>query len=521
MTLLKPPTTMGNLTRRGALATLGSGVLTTGLLGSSIGARAASPAKGGTLKIGSSAGNTVDSLDPTTYIDFHMYTIGFTLGNNLIELSPSKEPLPELAESWEGSADAKRWAFRIRKGVEFHNGKTLTPADVVYSLNRHIGEKSESAAKGFLAGVSAIRADGDNVIIEHDTGDADIPIIMGDFHLQIVPEGHDDWSTFIGTGPYVLENFDPGVSFAATRNPNYWKSGSAWVDAVEMVFVTDPTARSSALIAGKVNMIDRVDNKVVDRITSLGRYNLIEAVGGRYQTTVMDVRAAPFDNAHVREAVKYAINREQQVEKVFRGYAVPANDHPIPPSDPFYHSELPQRPYDPDKAKWHLKEAGLDSLTIDLSTSDQAFPGAIDSAVLMQSDAIGSGLTINVKREPSDGYWSNVWMKKPYVMSNWATRPTPGMMFSIAYACGAPWAEAFWCNDRFEKLLVEGKTETDFEKRKAIYWEMQELANKDSGNAVFVFTSELDAYADEVQGAVSDGLGRLHGGRIAERVWIG
>ncbi len=106
-------------------------------------------------------------------------------------------------------------------------------------------------------------------------------------------------------------------------------------------------------------------------------------------------------------------------------------------------------------------------------------------------------------------------------MSNWATRPTPGMMFSIAYACGAPWAEAYWCNDRFEKLLTAGKTETDFNKRKAIYWEMQEIAHKDSGNAVFVFTSELDAYAKTVKGAVADGLGRLHGGRIAERVWIG
>ncbi len=456
MTIRKAPMAMGNLTRRGALVTLGGGALSAGLLGSSIGARAATPSRGGTLKVGSSAGNTTDSLDPATFLDMHMYMVGFTLGNNLVELSPSKEPLPELAESWEGSSDAKRWAFKIRKGVEFHNGKTLTPADVVYSLNRHIGEASESAAKGFLTGVSSIRADGDNVIIEHDTGDADIPIIMGDFHLQIVPEGHDDWTTFIGTGPYVLENFEPGVQFGATHNPNYWKPDRAWVDSVEMLILNDPTARSAALISGQVNMIDRVDNKVVDRIKALGRFDLIEAVGGRYQTTVMDVRAAPFDNVHVREAIKYAIDREQQVDKVFRGYAVPANDHPIPPSDPFYHSELPQRPFDPDKAKWHLKEAGLDSLTVELSASDAAFPGAVDSAVLMQSDAAGSGLTINVKREPSDGYWSNIWMKKAYVMSNWATRPTPGMMFSIAYACGGPWAEAYWCNDRFEELLVAG-----------------------------------------------------------------
>lgn len=511
----------GAMSRRAALVTLGGGALSLGLTRGSFSAKAAAPARGGTLTIGSSAGNTTDSLDPATYIDFHMYAAGFTLGNALVELTPSKQPVPELAESWESSDDAKRWAFKIRKGVEFHNGKSLTVADVVYSLNRHIAEDSKSAAKGFLTGVTSIRADGDNVVIEHETGDADIPVIMGDFHLQIVPEGFNDWAGFVGTGPYILDSFEPGVRFAATRNPNYWKSDKAWVDAVEMLTIIDPNARSTALMTGQVLMIDRVDNKVVDRIVATGRFDLIEAVGGRFQTTVMDVRSAPFDNPHVREAVKYAINRQQQVDKIFQGYAVPANDHPIPPADPFYHSELAQRPYDPDKAKWHLKQAGLDSLDFELSTSDSAFPGAVDSAVLMQADAQGSGLNITVKREPADGYWSNVWMKKPYVMSNWATRPTPGMMFSIAYACGAPWAEAYWCNDRFEKLLVEGKTETDFEKRKAIYWEMQEIAHKDSGNAVFVFTSELDAYAKSVQGAVADGLGRLHGARLAERVWIG
>ena len=119
----------------------------------------------------------------------------------------------------------------------------MTTADVVYSLNRHIGENSQSAAKGFLSGVRSIRAEGNRVIIDHESGDADIPTIMGDFHLQIIPEGHTDWTTFVGTGPYILEEFEPGVSFKARRNPNYWKEGRAWVDSVEILYITDATAR--------------------------------------------------------------------------------------------------------------------------------------------------------------------------------------------------------------------------------------------------------------------------------------
>jgi|TARA_R110002072_G_scaffold94336_6_gene208512 peptide/nickel transport system substrate-binding protein len=507
------------LTRRGALGVLGGGVLAAGTLGASF-AHAQTPKRGGTLRIGEAEGGTSDSLDPTTYFTYNMYTVGFTLGNTLVELDANKQPIPELADSWEGSKDAKRWVFKMRKGVEFHNGKTVTAADAVWSLNRHIAADSKSAAKGFLAGVSSIRADGDNVIIEHETGDADIPIIMGDYHLLIVPEGHDDWNNFVGSGAYVLDRFEPGVRFSATRNPNYWKPDRGWVDSVEMLFILDPTARASALMTGEVDVIDRTDNMIVDRIKALNKFQIIESIGTAFHESVMDTRAAPFDNADVREAVKYAINRDELIEKIYRGYGVVGNDHPVPPTDPFFNLELPQRPYDPDKARWHLKKAGLDSLDISLSAADGAYAGAVDTAVLMQASAAGTGINLTVDRVPNDSYWSDVWMKKPYTMSAWGVRPTPGMMFSVAFAENAPWNETFWSNDRFNELLVAGKTQTDFEKRKEIYWEMQEIVHRDGGNALFAFPAELDSYAQNVQGATTDAVARLMGCRVSERVWF-
>ncbi len=520
MTMKRNGLILPSLTRRGALGVLGGGVLAAGTFGATHQAHAQTPKRGGTLRIGEAEGGTSDSLDPTTYFAYHMYTVGYTLGNTLVELDADKQPIPELAESWEGSPDAKRWVFKIRSGVEFHNGKTLTAADAAWSLNRHIAPDSKSAAKGFLEGVSSIRADGDNVIIEHETGDADMPIIMGEYHMLIVPEGHNDWTTFVGTGGYVLDHFEPGVSFRATRNPNYWKPDRAWVDVVEMVNILDPTARASALMTGEVDVIDRTDNKIVDRIKAMNKFQIIENIGTAFHESVMDTRAAPFDNVDVRQAVKYAINREELLEKIYLGYGAVGNDHPVPPTDPFYNAELPQRPYDPDKASWHMKQAGLDGLDITLSAADGAFGGAVDAAVLMQASAVGTGININVDRVPNDSYWSDVWMKKPYVMSAWGVRPTPGMMFSVAFAEGAPWNEAFWSNDRFNELLVAGKTQTDFEKRKEIYWEMQEIVHTQGGNALFAFPAELDAYAENVQGARSDPVARLMGCRVSERVWL-
>ncbi|SMF13256.1 peptide/nickel transport system substrate-binding protein [Tistlia consotensis] len=502
--------------RRGFLQ--GSAALALGAL-APFGARAEAR-RGGTLRIGTSFGSTSTTLDPVSFTDVYAYTLGFTMGNCLVELDHNKKPVPELAESWDSADGAKRWVFRIRKGVEFHNGKTLTAADVAWSLNRHIAPGSKSAARGFLKGISAIRADGDTLVVEHESGDADIPVAMAQFHLVIVPEGYEFGRGFVGTGPYVLERFDPGVAFSATRNANYWKPDRAWLERVEILNVLDATARTTALMTGEVHGIDRVEPKVIDLLKGRGSFEILQSVGTRYLTTVMDVRSAPFDDPHVRAALKAAIDRERIRKTAFRGSGLVGNDHPVPPSDPFFNSDLPQRSYDPEKVRWHLRQAGHDRLRVDLHAADAAYAGSVDAAVLMQAAAEGTGLEINVVREPNDGYWSSVWMKKPYVMSNWAVRPTPTMMFSIAFACGAPWAEAFWCNERFTKLLAESRTTTDFERRKAMLWELQAIVRDDGGNGIYHFPAETEAYAPAVKGLEPDTVAPLQGARIAERAWM-
>ena len=514
--------TMGNLNRRQVLqgaTALGASAALAGL--APLSAKAETPQRGGTLRIGMSRGSTTDTLDPTTFIDAGTYMIGYALGDNVTEWTGDKRPIPELAESWDVSDDAKVWTFHLHKGVEFHNGKTLTSADVVYSLNLHRGEDTKSSAKGFLLGVSDIRADGPNtLVIEHETGDGDVPNILGDFHFPILPEGHTDFANFVGTGPYVLESFEPGVKFRATRNPNYWRDDRGWVDEVEVVYITDPAARSNALVTGEVDVISEVEPKTAKLMTRQPGVRIIESLGGAFRNFEMDVRHAQFQDVNVREAVKYGVDREQILQKVFSGYGAIANDHPIAPNDQFYNTELPQRPYDPDKAKWHLKQAGLDSIDIELSAADTAFPGAVDAAVLIQEASKSAGINYTVKREPNDGYWSNVWMVKPMVMSGWGTRPTPGMMFSLAFKCGANWNSAYWCNERFDKLLVAGQTETNFEKRRDIYWEMQEICANDGGFGVFAYPAYLDGYTDRVQGIEPDANQMLSGARIIERAWM-
>ena len=188
----------------------------------------------------------------------------------------------------------------------------------------------------------------------------------------------------------------------------------------------------------------------------------------------MRTDTAPFDNNDVRLALKYALDREALLKTVLRGHGAVGNDHPISPANYYHASELPQRTYDPDKAKFHLKKAGLTSLSVDLSAADAAFAGAVDAAVLYREHAAVAGIEINVVREPNDGYWSNVWMNKPWGMCYWGGRPTEDWMFSTSYAAGASWNDSFWNHERFNKLLLLARAELDeTHLRREMYVEMQ------------------------------------------------
>ena len=248
----------------------------------------------------------------------------------------------------------------------------------------------------------------------------------------------------------------------------------------------------------------------------------IQSVSGtQHYTFAMSCNKAPYDNVDVRLALKYAVNRQELVDKILFGYGVVGNDHPIGQGQRFFNSELAQREYDPDKAKFHLNKAGIDKLEVALSASDAAFGGAVDAAVLFQNSAAGAGIELKPIREPKDGYWSDVWMKKPFSAVYWGGRPVEDQMFSTAYQCGASWNDAFWCNERFDKLMIEARAELDEAKRREMYWEMQQLVNEDGGTIIPMFASYVFALSDAV--AHPDQFGSnwdMDGERWMERWWF-
>ena len=485
---------------------------------------AQTPKSGGSFRVGLDDGNTADSLDPATYNSRFMITMAHTKNNFLTEIAPDNQVAGELAESFESSKDAKTWTFRIRKGVEFHNGKTFDANDAMASLNHHRDEASKSAAKTLLDGIEEIKADDANTLtIKLKSGNADLPYALTDYHLIMMAskDGKIDPQDKAGTGAYKLEEFDAGIRATLSKNANYWKQDRGHFADVSFTAVNDVVARQSALLANSFDAIIEVDYNTSDLLANDPGVKVDEVPSGTHVGMMMMCDVAPFDNADLRKALKLGCNRQVLIDRMLKGHGSIGNDHPIAPVMPFFDASQSQREYDPDKARALVKKAGLEGLTINLSAADTVITGAVDMATLYAEMAAQIGITVNVVREPNDSYWSDVWLKKPFCMAGWGQRPTPDIIFSLGYAAGADWNETHFKNGRFNKLLIEARAEIDAKKRTEMYGEMQRLVSDDGGSIIPFFRNWL--FARRANVAHADQMSAswpLDGARGAERWWF-
>ncbi len=487
--------------------------------------RAATPKKGGRFRVGLDDGNTTDSLDPATYESTFQINLAHTHRNFLTEITADNVVGPELAESWEASSDATTWTLKLRKGVEFHNGKSFEASDAVASLNHHRGEDTKSAGKALLESIEEISADDKHTVtVRLKSGSADFPYILTDYHMVMLPsdgEGKVAWDKTAGTGGYVIEEFEPGVRAFMKRFPNYWKEGRAHFDEVEFLAIPDVNARQTAVKTGELDAMVEVDLKTAHLLARDPNVEVVEVPSGTHITLPMHTDVAPFDNNDVRLALKYAMDREQGLDKVLKGHGTVGNDHPIGAVLPYHAADLEQRTYDPDKAKFHLKKAGMENLKVSLSASDVPMPGGVDLAVLYQETAKAAGIELDVVREPNDGYWSNVWLKKPFCLCSWGQRPTPDVMFTLAYSEGAAWNDTHFSHDRFNQLLVQARAELDDTKRGEMYFEMQEIMKDEGGVIIPFFRNFVYAHrANVMHDEKLSGNWALDGSRGAERWWF-
>ncbi|MGF0538640.1 ABC transporter substrate-binding protein [Agrobacterium sp. ES01] len=504
----------------GGAITLGA---LTGLAGglTSQDARAAEPKRGGDLKLGLKGGASSDVLDPATYSASVLFVTGRLWGDTLVESDPKTgAPLPSLATAWEPSADASVWTFKIRDDVAFHDGSKMTVSDVVATLKRHSDEKSQSGALGLLGSITTIEEKAGDLVLTLKEGNADLPLMLTDYHLIIQPKGGvENPNAAIGTGPYTVKSFDAGIRAVFEKNQNDWRSDRGYVDSVEITVMNDATARIAALSSGQVHFINSVDPKTVPLLKRAPSVEIVRSAGKGFYSFLMHCDTAPFDNNDLRLALKYAIDRQAILDQVLGGFGTLGNDYPVNSNYALAPEGIEQRAYDPDKAAFHFKKSGLDRPVL-LRTSDAAFPGAVDAAILFQESAKKAGIEIEVKREPEDGYWTNVWNAQPFCASYWGGRPTQDSRYSTSYLSTAQWNDTRFKRDDFDKLLLQARSELDETRRKELYRTMAVMVRDEGGLILPVFNDYVMASSNKLQGFVDDIGNDMSNGYIGSRVWF-
>ncbi|MEL6435124.1 MAG: ABC transporter substrate-binding protein, partial [Pseudomonadota bacterium] len=236
----------------------------------------------------------------------------------------------------------------------------------------------------------------------------------------------------MGSGPYKIKDLEFGVGATLVRHDG-WHGEGAYFDEVEFLVINDPNARQTALVTGDVDAASLLENKTLTLLARNKDVEIDTVASAQAITMPMHVDVEPFNIPEVRMALKLSINREELIEKITFGAATIGNDFHHSPAMPYFPDSIEQRQYDPDQAKSLLKKVGMEGLTVNFSTADSITTGAVDAAVLFSEQAKAAGINVNVVREPNDGYWSDVWLVKPFCMVTWGARPTPDVMYTLAY----------------------------------------------------------------------------------------
>lgn len=421
------------------------------------------PKRGGLLEISVTDTNNADRLNPIVPINTNDILSQSIVFDGLTRIDLDFKVTPGLAESWESNADGTVWEFRLRDGVEFHDGKTFTAADAVWTLQQDVDPKGQGAGLAIFeqymkpAGITA--SSPTLLRIELAKPNFFLPALLGGFYTNIAQEGTTDFSKPAGTGPFKVNSFRPGSLFEGERNPNYWESGVPYLDGVRLVAVPEQSAKVQSVTDGSAHVGDSMEPKFLSQVENSASAEVLSAPGGSFPVIVFQGDKAPFNDPKVVKALKLLVDRQKIVDQVYFGRAAVTADVLIPPSDPYFPQDLKPPERDVEQAKALLKEAGQESLTITLHTSE-FFPGMNDIPVLFKEMVADAGVTVNVKVSQVQTYQTNVMYQQPSFMDAWLRQHTVALP-PLLYTPGGAYNESKFTDPRPAQLFTEAVATND------------------------------------------------------------
>ncbi|CAM5795206.1 MULTISPECIES: ABC transporter substrate-binding protein [Brevibacillus] len=421
--------------------------------------------------------------------------------DSLTKLDANLDLVPGLAESWETAPDGKSITFHLRKGVKFHNGQEMTAEDVKYTFERILNPDTGSIAKSYFASVDTIEVpDPATVVFKLKTPDAAFLTNASASSASIVPKGSTDLTKEAnGTGPFILEKSEPGQYVLLKKNPDYFNKELPKVDAIKFQIMKDEAERMAAIRAGKID-ISAVSADSAKLLEGKPGIQIKSYQSLEYSYLGINVKKKPFDDPRVRQAISYAVDRNQIVQTVWKGEASVTG--PIAPAltswalDP---SSYPSYTPNVEKAKRLLAEAGYPNGFDTVIETASTYPDMVESAQIIQQHlkAIGINAKIN---QLEWGNYIDTWKSKD--MNMMVGRNTSGVDSdrSMRYFFSTTGSANVWnySNPKYDELVQKALETVDVQERKKLYDEAQKLLVEDAPNLFLASPKNFYAVRDNV-----------------------
>jgi peptide/nickel transport system substrate-binding protein len=445
------------------------------------------PKRGGTLRVAIST--PAAAVNPLTVADagglcMLNQTGEFLVFDNNLELRLQ----PMLALSWSPNSDGTVWTFKLRQGVKFHNGATMTAEDVVYTFQQLADPKNASNALSTFTGVlspSGVRKiDSSTVAFHLEAPNGNFPYLVSsdNYNAIIVPAGTDyaKWQrTFIGTGAFKLGGYTQNVGASFLPNSDHW-GGKPLLDGTQFKFYTSQQPQILALEGGDVDVIGQFVPAGATSLLTDSSYRIIKLKSSNHRELSMRNDRAPFTDARVRQAVAYTLDRTGMVSALLSGYGTVANDSPFGPRFPSTDTSVTQRSQSISKAKELLSAAGHSGgFTVTLDT--ETYEEIPQLAQVIKADAAKAGININLNIETQSAYYGKAtygnsdWLDGTMSLVDYGDRGVPNVFLEAPLTSSGPWNAARFHNKTYDSLVKQYVAALDLQTQRRIAGQIQRL----------------------------------------------
>ena len=440
------------------------------------------------------------TLDPANHYSISATSVLRHIYDPLIEVTNDSKFVPCLAESWT-PVNNTTWRFNLRKGVKFHDGTPFTADSVIYSLKRP--RDNTKLIKSFAyQDIEDVRKDGDfTAIVTTKRPFGSLPshlTMLGMLPQTAAANEEAFFQKPVGTGPFKFGGWTHGETITLTANADYWKAGLPKVEKVTFRFIPELSTRLAAIRAGELHVIDRVWPDNVQTLRSSPGVRVLDTPAIEAQRWIFQLAKDPVKDPRVRKAISLAIDRNVIIKDLLVGFARPV-DSPIPPGL-IGHTSLPQKAYDPEKARQILKEAGYKNLSIDFVLMKDLYPKQLEIAQAVAAMLGDVGITVNIKNlEIATAREARSAGTYDMFFSGWAHMPhDPDWYLGQWFTKAGAEKLTRYANPKIEELIAEGRV-PDPKVRQAKYEEIEKALWEDEPELWPYYSVAIYAVSDKLQ----------------------